>query len=433
MTNLLRKHAGVAMTLALLLGFSTVVSAQTSVVVEFRVLELPRASLESMGGTMAMPGFAKPLNKSLADFLATGPGSKVVHRIELPATSESVTQVRLDSRITVTSSISADVQTFFDAGIVMDVTPRVYQNRDISLATASQVRIRREPDAAGTSLVVFENPSMKFDTRIHEGESIILSGFISPSERMKLPDMPVLPDNPILNYLYPKGRNPQERSEIAVLLTPRIAGTLVNPSVDIPVIVSNPPVATPTSPVLTLPEPSLMAAPSSPIFGTPQPAITSALPGANLGAAGNAPVVTSPLVIASPAPADVKPLAVNSPPLVVSTPPASASSAAAVNRPPLVTPVSSNVPSSALANPTELEGTGGKYTVQVGAFDQLEKAEALRAQLAKGYEMVFVEKVGTSKTPYRVRVGRFLDMQSARKTEKQLVSDGMDTYVTTLN
>ena len=71
--------------------------------------------------------------------------------------------------------------------------------------------------------------------------------------------------------------------------------------------------------------------------------------------------------------------------------------------------------------------------MQVGAFDQLEKAEALRAQLAKGYEMVFVEKVGTSKTPYRVRVGRFLDMQSARKTEKQLVSDGMDTYVTTLN
>src|SRR5215471_3317849 len=131
MTNLLRKHANVATTLALLLGFSTAVNAQTSIVVEVRVVEVPHGSLESMGGTMAMPGFAKPVNKSLADFLATGPGSKVVHRIELPATSGNVTQVRLDSRIGVTSSSSADVQAFFDAGIVMDVTPKVYQNRDI--------------------------------------------------------------------------------------------------------------------------------------------------------------------------------------------------------------------------------------------------------------------------------------------------------------
>jgi len=81
----------------------------------------------------------------------------------------------------------------------------------------------------------------------------------------------------------------------------------------------------------------------------------------------------------------------------------------------------------------EAEGTGGRYTVQVGAFDQLEKAESLRSQLAKNYDMVFVEKVGTSKTPYRVRVGRFSDMQAARKIEKQLADDGMDTFVTTLN
>ena len=95
--------------------------------------------------------------------------------------------------------------------------------------------------------------------------------------------------------------------------------------------------------------------------------------------------------------------------------------------------MSPNKPAPAVANQTELEGTGGRYTVQVGAFDQLEKAEMLRSQLAKNYDMVFVEKMGTSKTPYRVRVGGFSDMQSARKIEKQLVNDGIDTYVTTLN
>jgi cell division protein FtsN len=96
-------------------------------------------------------------------------------------------------------------------------------------------------------------------------------------------------------------------------------------------------------------------------------------------------------------------------------------------------PVVADRPVAPIANQVEVEGTGGKYTVQVGAFDQLEKAESLRSQLAKNYDMVFVEKVGTSKTPYRVRVGRFPDMQSARKIEKRLANDGFETYVTTLN
>jgi cell division septation protein DedD len=439
MTNLLRKHAGAVMLLAVLPGFRSVAFSQTSVIVEIRVLELSRTDQEAMGGTSAKSGFAKPLTKSLMESLAAGPKSRVVHRIELPATSESATQVRLDSRITVSSSSSADVQTFFDAGIVMDVTPKVYQNRDISLATASQVRIRRGPDAAGTSPVVFENPLAKFDTRIHEGESILLGGFITAAERMTLPEMPMLPDNPILNYLYPKVWNPQDRTEIAILLTPRIVGPVINPAVDAPVIVSKPAVVNPSAPSLTAPAASSLAAAPSPTGITSQSAITSALPGASTAAAASAPVVTSPPVVASPAAAEIKPSVPDSSPVVASmaasTPSKSGSTAAAaVSRPSLVNPpVSPNIPAAADANLTELGGIGGRYTVQVGAFDQLEKAEMLRAQLAKTYDMVFVEKVGTSKTPYRVRVGRFPDMQSARKVEKQLAGDGIDTYVTTLN
>jgi cell division protein FtsN len=314
----------------------------------------------------------------------------------------------------------------------MDVTPKVFQSRDISLATASQVRIRRGPDAAGASLVVFENPFSKFDTRIHEGDSIILGGFITAAERMELPEMPMLPGNPILNYLYPKVQKPQDRTEIAILLTPRIVGMLINPVVDAPVIVSKPAV----NPAAVSPIPtavSSLAAATSPTVTSPQPAITSALPGGNTGDSVSPPVITSSPIGAGAAAADVKPRP--APTVVVSTLSAPDSTAAAVSLPPIVAPPPLDAGKSApsIANMPEAEGTGGRYTVQVGAFDQLEKAESLRSQLAKNYDMVFVEKVGTSKTPYRVRVGRFSDMQSARKIEKQLTDDGMETYVTTLN
>jgi len=392
-TNFFRKHVGVVTILAVILGCSTAAFAQTSVVVEVRVLELSRTELENLGGTIGKPAFVKQLSGSMSESLAAMPRSRVVHRIQLPAISGTSTQVRLDSRISVTSSSSADVQTYFDAGIAIDVTPKVFQNRDISLTTASMVRIRRGPDSNGVPLVIFENPSTRFDTRIQEGESIVLGGFITAAERMTLPDMPMLPDNPILNYLYPKARDLKDRPEIAILLTPRIAGLLIDAAVDAPVIASTPVVVTP--PVTPAPAPSPVV--------TPTPAITSALPSSNIMAAvSSSPVVTSPPPIASPPSASVAP-----PPAVPTMP--------------------------AAAEPPVLEGIGGKYTVQVGAFDQLEKAETLRSQLAKKYDMVFVEKVDTGKTPYRVRVGRFPDMQSARQMEQKLISDGIDTYVTTLN
>jgi cell division septation protein DedD len=414
--NLLRKHLGVVTILAAIFGFRAVAFAQTSIVVEVQVLELSRADMETMGGTVAMPAFAKTVGKSLADSLTSGPRSRVVHRIELPATTNNATQVRLDSRIAVTSTSSADVSTVFDAGIAMDVIPKVYQDRDISLATGSQVRIRRGLDVNGTSLVIFENPVARFDTRIHEGESIVLGGFITAAERMTLPDMPALPDNPILNYLYPKVRNPQDRPEIAILLTPRIVGPLVNPAVDAPVFVSKPATVNPIAPSLALPAASSLAAATSP-GGITQSAISSALPVSSAPAPSNSsPVLTSPQTIAAIPPASS-----------IMTVPVSRSQPAA---PP---PVVADRPVAPIANHVEVEGTGGKYTVQVGAFDQLEKAESLRSQLAKNYDMVFVEKVGTSKTPYRVRVGRFPDMQSARKVEMRLASDGFETYVTMLN
>jgi cell division septation protein DedD len=353
------------MLLAFVFAFNATVHAQTSVVVEVRVVEVPRLQIESLGGTLAKPGFATTVPQSLADFLVKGPKSRIVHRIELPVKSGISAKVRLDSRIAVTSSSSGDVQTYFDAGIGFEVTPKVFKNRDIELAMVSQVQIRRGPDADGVSLVVFENPPNRDLSQIHEGETIALGGFIAAKDRMALPDMPMLPDNPILNYLYPKARSVEDRPEILILLTPRIDGPLINAA----------------EPVLIHKTPVTSTAPSE---------------------------VTPPAVI---------------------DPPASIMTLAAVNPPPVSTVSTAGVTE---ALPV-LEGIGGKYTVQVGAFDKLEKAESLRSLLSKKFEMVFVEKVDTTRVPYRVRVGRFPDMPSARLVERQLISEGFETYVTPLN
>jgi len=123
---------------------------------------------------------------------------------------------------------------------------------------------------------------------------------------------------------------------------------------------------------------------------------------------------------------------VTSAPVDVTMPVAASSVVSPVNGPRAVaaSPVVTNTQTEDILL---FEGIGGKYTVQVGAFDRLEKAESLRSQLAKKYDMVFVEKSITGKTPYRVRVGRFPDRQAARQIEKKLADSGIETYLTTLN
>jgi cell division septation protein DedD len=398
MTNWFRIYIGMLTLLMSVCLFEFPVFAQTSVTVEVRVLELSRMELEAIGGSVSNPGFAKSLTKDMAASLSSSPRANTVHRVELQAKSGVSSQLRLDSRITGASSSSGDVQSYFDIGIGLDVTPRVFQSRDISLDTSSQVRIRRSPEANGTQTVVFENPPKQFEVRIHEGESIVIGGFITGAERMRLPDMPTLPDNPILNYLFPKKREPQDRPEIAILLTPRIMGTLINGVVDPPVPASSPVVVTP--PVTQIAPPA--ATPSS---------NANALAISNPPAAVNRPPVASPAVLS------------NAPAVV--TPPAP------VNAPTVDKALAISTP--ATADAPVVEGTGGKFTVQVGAFDLLEKAEALRSQLSKKYDMVFVDKIPAGKTPYRVRVGRFPDMTAARRIERKLKSEGIETYVTALN
>jgi len=431
MANLFRKLISVAALLALALACEPKVFAQTSVAVEVRVFEVPHMEMEMMGGTIPKPGFVKSLSRDQANALAAGTRSRLVHRIELPVNSGSSIQVRLDSRISVTSSSSGDAPAYFDAGIGLDISPKVFQSRDISLSTGTQVRVRRGPDAEGATQIIFENPLTRFDTRIHEGESIILGGFISAAERMTLPQMPALPDNPILNYLYPRTRLTQDRPEIAIMLTPGIAGPLINaatdPPVVVPAIVTNPTVV---SPQVASGSPVVAGSNAIPVpFGTPlalaavnpSPAVASATPVANSATGpGPSPVVDRYSVVTS------QPAVVPAPAIASSTP-------VAGSRPQIAASLSAVKAAPASVDTLMFEGSGGKYTVQVGAFDQLEKAEALRSQLAKKYDMVFVEKATTSKTPYRVRVGRFQDKQAAQHTEKQLADDGIDTYVTTLN
>jgi rare lipoprotein A len=73
------------------------------------------------------------------------------------------------------------------------------------------------------------------------------------------------------------------------------------------------------------------------------------------------------------------------------------------------------------------------YTIQVGAFEMQDAAQALQRDLEKRYRDVTVQTVSTPRTFYRVRVGRASDLESAEKLSKQLRDESFDPFVVRLN
>jgi len=216
--------------LALILAARIPASAQTAVPVEVKVLEVPRTDLYQLLKLPASTSFSKKLTGDLAQALIQNPRTRTVHQLELQSTNSQVTHFRVDSRTPNSAPAPSQTGTYYEIGIGMDVTPLVYQNRDVTLSTNSRVRILQSPDSDGRQATVFENPPTRNAIQVREGESMIVGGFITDQERAMLPSIPSLPDNALINYIFPGQRDSKDRSEIVIVLTPRIAGPLVNPA-----------------------------------------------------------------------------------------------------------------------------------------------------------------------------------------------------------
>jgi rare lipoprotein A len=94
--------------------------------------------------------------------------------------------------------------------------------------------------------------------------------------------------------------------------------------------------------------------------------------------------------------------------------------------------------STAPATPTPIRSvsapsSSAPFTVQVGAFESREVAESLKKQLEQRYPNVTIETFSTTRTFYRVRVGRLADMASAEQLVKILREEKFDPFVVRLN
>jgi len=129
--------------------------------------------------------------------------------------------------ITTTSTANVGVAesvSYLDVGLKLDVEPTVYLDSDVGikvgLEVSSIVREIRGQTGSLTYQVGTRNAATVL--RLKDGETQILAGLISDEDRQSASKIPGLGDLPLIGRLFSTHRDETTKTEIVLLITPRI-------------------------------------------------------------------------------------------------------------------------------------------------------------------------------------------------------------------
>ena len=127
--------------------------------------------------------------------------------------------------------VSASV-TYLDVGLKLDVEPLIRLEDDVDIKMTLEVSsIVKEVIGPQSSLAYqIGTRSTATSLRLKDGETQILAGLISDEERTSASRLPGLGDLPIVGKLFSSERGSNNKTEIVLLITPRIVRNLTRPA-----------------------------------------------------------------------------------------------------------------------------------------------------------------------------------------------------------
>lgn len=179
----------------------------------------------------------------------------------------------ITSNTTSTGVVSESVS-FLDVGLKLDVEPLVYLEGDVGIKVGLEVSniVQQIKTATGTLTYQLGSRNATTTLRLRDGETQVLAGLISDEDRSSASKVPGLGDIPILGRLFSSNRDDKSKSEIVLLITPRVVRNVERPELPQGEFFAGTEAAASDQPqMLRLVTPSGAAAPRAPIL--PPPAV----------------------------------------------------------------------------------------------------------------------------------------------------------------
>ena len=236
------------------------------VILELEVLEVSRSKLEELGarypsqlaysleGSAGTPGqfsLTEWLNEprsNLVQINVTDPAFVVNLRRQDANTNYLATpRVRVVNRetakihigerlpvITTTSTanvgVSESVQ-YIDTGLKLEVQPNVYLDDEVALKVNLEVSniVKEIRSLNGTLTYQLGTRNANTVLRVANGETQVLAGLISDTDRRTADKVPGLADMPVLGRLFTNNNDTRDKTEIVLLITPYVVRNVERP------------------------------------------------------------------------------------------------------------------------------------------------------------------------------------------------------------
>jgi general secretion pathway protein D len=131
-----------------------------------------------------------------------------------------------------TGGFVSESVTYLDVGLKLEVEPVIYLEDEVGIKVGLEVsNIVREVRAAATGSLTYQIGTRNAATnlRLRDGETQVLAGLISTEDRRSASRVPGLGELPVAGRLFSHSTDTNNRTEIVLLITPRVVRTLARP------------------------------------------------------------------------------------------------------------------------------------------------------------------------------------------------------------
>lgn len=136
----------------------------------------------------------------------------------------------ITSNVTSTGVVSESVS-YLDVGLKVDVEPQVFLEGDVGIKVGLEVSniVQQIKSASGTLTYQLGSRNANTTLRLKDGETQVLAGLISDEDRTGASKVPLFGDIPLLGRLFSNQRDELNKTEIVLLITPRIIRNIERP------------------------------------------------------------------------------------------------------------------------------------------------------------------------------------------------------------
>lgn len=137
----------------------------------------------------------------------------------------------ITSNVTGTAATVSQSVTFIDVGLKLEVEPIIAPNDEVSIKVMLEVSSITSFEQSGSSrFPVVGTRTAETLLSSKDGETHILAGLINDEDKRDLGGIPGLIDTPILGRLFSNNRLDRKKTEIVLLITPRIVRNVMQPT-----------------------------------------------------------------------------------------------------------------------------------------------------------------------------------------------------------